>query len=226
MTSPKDKLLELAERCEAATGPDRELSAKIALAVHDWLHEVEGNKPLNCRVRNKLGSPVYIGGETGRTMDYTASLDAAMTLAPEGWTDVRQHQHRMTDGSVRCYAELEVEEGDALMPYEGKAKTPALALCAAALRSRTLHMTTDDKPQDTGASVSPTGLSQVEPVSRLGSSRFDPSCGCASCAYWDASHSSDYYRPTYCDLKLPRRGYAGTMVRRGRSDGHHRQLAR
>jgi hypothetical protein len=34
-------------------------------------------------------------------------------------------------------------------------------------------MTTDDKPQDAGASVSPT--SQAEPVSRLGPSRFDPS---------------------------------------------------
>jgi hypothetical protein len=36
-------------------------------------------------------------------------------------------------------------------------------------------MTTDDKPQDTGASVSPTGLSQAEPVSRLGPTGFDPS---------------------------------------------------
>jgi hypothetical protein len=36
-------------------------------------------------------------------------------------------------------------------------------------------MTTDDKPQDTGASVTPNGLSQAEPQEGLGPSGFDPS---------------------------------------------------
>jgi hypothetical protein len=116
-------LLELAERCEAATGPDRELSAEIALVVHDWLHEVEGNKPLNCRLRNSFGSPVYIGG-VSPTMDYTASLDAAMTLVPEGHNWFRERGAFVpfivsVDGPACRY----ISECDSSLP---------LALCAAA----------------------------------------------------------------------------------------------
>src|SRR5688500_8077881 len=52
-----DELLELAECCERATGPDSELDAAIHHAV-----------PMG----------VFVS-------DFTASLDAAMTLVPEGW---------------------------------------------------------------------------------------------------------------------------------------------
>ena len=57
-------LLQLAERCENATGPDRELDcdihAKLVGAPHR--HQIPSTWPL-----------------------YTASLDAAMQLVPEGW---------------------------------------------------------------------------------------------------------------------------------------------
>jgi hypothetical protein len=137
-------LSELAERCEKATGPDRELSAAIALTVHDWLHEVEGNKPLNCRIRNRFGSLVYIGS-VSTDMDYTASIDAAMKLVPEGcsatvWT--AGPRGFTTGPAARLFSypkDPEAEGGyaiRALSDHEITAATPALAVCAAALRAR------------------------------------------------------------------------------------------
>jgi len=123
------ELLELAERCEAATGPDRELSAAIALATNSWLHEVDGNKPQNCRLRNGFGSPVYIGGLSGH-MDYSASLDAAMTLVPEGWHTFLTQQDRH---SRNWRWDLRGGFGSHV---GARCASPALALCAAALRAR------------------------------------------------------------------------------------------
>lgn len=59
---------------------------------------------------------------------YTASLDAAMTLVPEdndaihGW-----------DYPARSIRKIHYDDGE--LVYEGRAKSPALALCAAALRA-------------------------------------------------------------------------------------------
>jgi hypothetical protein len=127
---PKDKLLELAERCEAATGPDRELDA--AVCAPDY--------------RRLLGAPFVSLSPDARRVEFgthhqgedhivysreplpvTASLDAAMTLVPEGWCfelgDWEGAWARVfvNGNTERCFAE---------------AATPALALCAAALRSR------------------------------------------------------------------------------------------
>lgn len=97
-----DDLLRLAERVEAAEGPDRELDREICLALRSgrWI------------------SP-------GAVPAYTSSLDAAMTLVPEGcgiaifWF------------SLDRIAEAQVG-GDRKM----KGATTALALTAAALRAR------------------------------------------------------------------------------------------
>jgi hypothetical protein len=99
----------LAERVEQATGPDRDLDRDIAAVILSY-DRADTLLPL-----------------------YTASLDAAMTLVPEGWEEIRQEQVRMTDGTVRCWAS--VGSVDAAMTK--RCATPALALCAAALRART-----------------------------------------------------------------------------------------
>ena len=94
----KSALLELASRIDAATGPDRELDLAIALAVGDetWAEPD----------RAKL----Y----------YTASLDAAMSLVPEGLIWLVQYRIRVYAEVGRCFA---------------TAATPSLALTAAALRA-------------------------------------------------------------------------------------------
>ena len=98
-------MTELARRCEEAEGPDRNLDAMIHFAI-----------------KNGIGC-----GMAQDAPAYTSSLDAAMTLVPDGWTLFH------LDGPFNngpCHAT--VANGDFA---EGEAETPALALCAAALRA-------------------------------------------------------------------------------------------
>lgn len=75
MGGERERLIELAERCEKARGPDPELDAEIASAVL--------TDP--CEVRLE-GSPVaiqmwrYPDGSVGSALRFTASLDAALSL--------------------------------------------------------------------------------------------------------------------------------------------------
>lgn len=112
-------LLELAERCERATGANKVLDEAIfeALAI----------------VPSREHSFVY------PYYAYTASLDAAMTLVPpaERWP------WNVTMATFYCSASVIPNHGDSYGvsdPYaghsQGKAATPILALCAAALRAR------------------------------------------------------------------------------------------
>lgn len=103
MTHPSNALLELADRVEQATGPDRDLDGEI--------HSGIGKRDQ----------------QWSYAPSYTASLDAAMTLVPEGldvnlWWGIRK-------GLPLATAEI-----DAGMV--GMAATPALALAAACLRTR------------------------------------------------------------------------------------------
>lgn len=118
------KLIALAERCEAATGPSREINAQIAEAT-GW------------RDVCKAGYGSWRGlrptsGKREAVCPFTASLDAAMTLVPEGavWG-----VHNSDDPHPSVWKA-------SVMPLAGpagetlKAKSPALALCAAALRAQ------------------------------------------------------------------------------------------
>ena len=117
-------LLALAERCEQAAGPDRGWDAEIAVALFG------GN------VIYGLGTDQWRRIEiTGaRRMNhplppYTASLDAAVTLVPEGWTWGRFHS-----GAVECMTLN--GPGNSILFERGEGISTALALCAAALRAR------------------------------------------------------------------------------------------
>lgn len=111
-------LLKLAERCEQATGPDRELDYAIADAA--------------------LGSikPPFRRGYCER---YTASLDAAMTLVPEE----TRWPWNVTIATAYRSVSVIPNHGDSYGvndPFcghsRGKAATVPLAICAAALRAR------------------------------------------------------------------------------------------
>lgn len=128
-----DSLLQLAERCEAAEGPDRELGREVLRAC-GWTQSAHGH---------------FLGPLTGWTSpdraiyfddddfvrckhDPTASLDAAMMLVPEGWIvdlcirlGMEQHECKLHEWPQPCRKTPLVN-----------AATPALALCAAALRAR------------------------------------------------------------------------------------------
>lgn len=141
MAPPKDAtvLLALADRCERE-GPSPDLDKTIYAAMDFCLHEkttysgAQSDTGFTCdnchadswgnRSNNGKNQRLH-----DRVIAYTTSLDAAVTLVPEGH-----------NGSVywSCEAErtavhLEPRKG---RMSDGMARTHALALCAAALRAR------------------------------------------------------------------------------------------
>ena len=95
---------DLIHRIQAASGPDRLIDFDIALLV--------GTKTRN--------------GSINIAPHFTASIDAALTLVPEGmqWS-IKNQRSPKSVAQVGAF-------------HEGSAATPALALCAAALRAHAL----------------------------------------------------------------------------------------
>lgn len=122
------ELRALADRCEAATGPDTTIDAKIsyAIVVKDW----EKHDP-------RWDSYTWPA--------YTASLDAALTLVPGGrpWEEDGWHWSLNNHEGMTTHYDGEQDNSRpwrcAMGSYiEVDAATPALALTAAALRARAL----------------------------------------------------------------------------------------
>jgi hypothetical protein len=104
-------LLELADRVEAATGPDRKLDALIGAAV-------------------RKRAPRYRNDPPSNPKHFTASLDAAMTLLSDG------SEYDLTNlyGVARAHVDMANEYGG----HHGSNECGSmpLAVCAAALRAR------------------------------------------------------------------------------------------
>jgi len=102
-------LNEIAKHCEEAAGPDRSIDGMIAIAVGATMPDDPAGWPPR----------------------YTASIDAALTLVPKGFASAVGTM--AFEGSLSkpwgCYWE---PNGT---PHTFEAATPALALCAAALRA-------------------------------------------------------------------------------------------
>ncbi len=126
-----ERLLALAARCEAVEGPDRDIDRALCPLV--GIRVVDEGHPLGrCYYdANGHGVPLPL---------FTASIDAAMMLVPKGclhmartiWDAAgktaglaRVDQYRGEGGSKRWF------DG-----FDACAATPALALCAAAIRAR------------------------------------------------------------------------------------------
>lgn len=142
-------LIELAERVEAATGPDRELDKAIAEHALGWQPPVKnGSCGPNYSGRGAYEWHDAAGEANGFYVpSYTASLDAAMSLVPEGWWVTLT-----TDGGAR--ASLHNHEwlmaAHGRNPARGMAATPALALTAAALRARSVLQTQGNEEMERG----------------------------------------------------------------------------
>ena len=109
---------ELIARLEKATGPDRELDEAIAAACQAYEVIKVHSPPLlqNCTVQN---TPLF-----------TASIDAALTLVPEGWWWTIKHApHRR--GAFVSLHNHNIGGGDLSI---ADSLTPALAICLAALK--------------------------------------------------------------------------------------------
>jgi hypothetical protein len=132
-------LVELAKRVEALDGPCRETDVAIGLGI-DWAH-----RSMGCTLRqfHALGESVpEMAADAERQTSillqlprYTASLDAAMTLVPEGWQYWEVRMKRIGTDDPAAVAEISRMTGDDVDYENGFAVTPALALTAAAIRA-------------------------------------------------------------------------------------------
>jgi hypothetical protein len=120
---------DLIARLEAATGPDRELDAAIAeyagVIPEGYEIAVEHGKPQRYWWHHEdERQPYWVPSA------YTASIDAALTLVPEGWAI------SLTVGDQGAFAELHPRVWSGLRDILAGAPTPALAICLAALKAR------------------------------------------------------------------------------------------
>lgn len=124
---------ELIERIEGAEGPSRELDAEIFNALAMAVHHEGGYTHF------EIGGRIFHAD--CQPPRYTASLDAAMSLVPEGkeWTlDCLDPARDPRFG--RCQARIMrlsyADDPEEMGPQAiANGSTPALALCAAALRA-------------------------------------------------------------------------------------------
>lgn len=123
-------MTDLATRIEQATGPDRELFLEAFYETHG--SALQGNIALPYQ------EYAAAFGRFIELIDAEAYLDAAMSLVPEGRPS---KQIGTTDDGVGYAAlagndmHMMAEDPDEFW-VEATAATPALALCAAALRAR------------------------------------------------------------------------------------------
>lgn len=117
----------LIDRLAKATGPDRELSVEIATYLFDieWRPYTAGKRVrILCGYDRSTGDTVFYGKAV--VPHYTASIDAALTLVPEGYGSVSLSINERDQSSARF-----------AHPYVfGNAATPAIAICIAALKTR------------------------------------------------------------------------------------------
>lgn len=119
-------LSELAERVEALDGPDREVDCLIGVAIGWFITEPNEGWPDRLDYIDIRGIWKTTANFAELVPQFTRSLDAAVTLVPEGW------QYCITE-SRGCW----VRECDQFPTIHGQAAaTPALSLTAAALRAR------------------------------------------------------------------------------------------
>lgn len=133
-------LLDLAGACELATGADRSINKEIHRALHG---APELGRPNDYGWREDDSGWWLATGEDQRVppkrispANYTASIDAAMTLVPSGWSTALY----WGEPGFQPEAQLETQEmrdrmGASFEPLSATAATPALALTAAALKA-------------------------------------------------------------------------------------------
>lgn len=115
---------ELIAALEKATGPDRELDAAIALAL-GWTKHV---RVWGYAWTRADGSDATWNGLPA----YTASIDAAVSLVPDGWCPlIGQNVHHR---HWSCLVQRVTDSGDIESRHDSAA-TPAIALCIAALKA-------------------------------------------------------------------------------------------
>lgn len=140
MTAPTDA--GIVERLAKASGPDRELDAELFNLSAYALQWDRGAIQLEKR-QDRFDDGWYtVRADKGSDDDYpeklpryTKSIDAALTLVPEGYT-VETHFSvpQDSENTVMLWKHHALPKDG--LDVRGKGKSPAIALCVAALRAR------------------------------------------------------------------------------------------
>lgn len=136
-----DTLLQLAARCESEE-PSRELDVRIWLACErpPYRDKIKGCFEAVLTTGGKGGRPKFFGHCDGIDLVslYTTSLDAAVTLVPEGddvfWRS--GHDGEGPDPSAFRADVLVVRLSAPANGFVARARTEPMARCAAALKAR------------------------------------------------------------------------------------------
>lgn len=121
---------ELIAALEKATGPDRELGNEVLFAC-GWRMEEDGPRPDPSLYWIAPNGEEFIDGDQP---DPTASIDAAMTLVPEGWYCVGV----LRDNEGEWVPRLRQNKRGLLSAHANHPQL-SIALCIAALRARALN---------------------------------------------------------------------------------------
>lgn len=139
--TPETECSALIKRLESATGPDRALDHAIFAEDRGWSMPLHGAS---------LQEFEEMTRDHGRT-NYTASLDAALTLVPEHSTIRMANCHEGIVGGHAWIATLRHETmsfpeifGEFCSTPDNR-KSMAIALCIAALRARAEHEVAERK---------------------------------------------------------------------------------
>jgi len=125
-------LSELIEALEKATGPDRALDCAIFVATAP--SPFVSYYP-DCVLATLGGFAARV--EIADIPAYTASLDAALTLVPEGWTVARIGQNDNKTWHVELrHGHCTSFDRVVIAPRDCAAATPALALTLACMKAR------------------------------------------------------------------------------------------
>ncbi len=125
----------LIERLEKATGPDRELDARIELTRRSFLFgsAAVAGAVIGTSLNNVASGWIAgLGEQPISAPHYTSSIDAALTLVPEGWK-VDFLQQLLGEGYWT--AGLYTRPGKHTLRTHANSDFAAIALCIAALRA-------------------------------------------------------------------------------------------
>lgn len=137
------KYAELIARLKKATGPDRELDVAICEATGNYSRRSYSEW---CGIQPKGSRPTITDFLNARlSTRYTASIDAALTLVPEGdHYETAEWKWRVTEfqewnnDNKNWWWQVRLSGWPNNQPkvVEGNHKQPAIALCIAALKAR------------------------------------------------------------------------------------------
>jgi hypothetical protein len=141
-------LLSLAEKVEVAKGPDRELDALIWLAVTPGATREELVIPATDKRRGWTIDETRDANRRLITVPaYTASLEDALALLPQGWGGSIHFSEDRPDCEIHSTVSLGRSyptNANTFSEVSGRYSSPALALTAAALRARDRDATSDE----------------------------------------------------------------------------------